>query len=144
MVTTRRNPIESHAVHSERLMRHAWEQLEHGDRLQASEKCWGAVVHALKEIARRHGWPHRTHVHNNAVAIHLSELTGDKQIYPQYQAVQAVHVNYYEDEFQENEIRAILETATDLLTRLNAAGRQLGANPPAPVNGRRRPRGQKQ
>ena len=144
MVTTRRNPIESHAVHSERLMRHAWEQLEQGDRLQASEKCWGAVVHALKEIARGYGWPHRTHVHNNAVAIHLSELTGDKQIYPQYQAVQAVHVNYYEDEFQENEIRAILETATDLLTRLNAAGRQLGPNPPAPANGRRKPRGQRQ
>ena len=140
MVTTRRTPIENHDVHSERLMRHAWEQLEQGDRLQASEKCWGAVVHALKAIARQYGWPHRTHVHNNAVAIHLSELSGDKQIYPQYQAVQSLHVNYYEDEFQENEIRSIMEAASDLLQRLAAAGRQLGPNPPAPPHQSRRSR----
>ena len=62
MVTSPRSPIESHAVHSERLMRRAWEQLERGDRLQASEKCWGAVTHALKAASQRYGWRHRTHV----------------------------------------------------------------------------------
>ena len=69
MVTSPRSPIESHAVHSERLMRHAWERLEQGDRLQASEKCWGAVAHALKAVSQRYGWRHRTHAHNNALCI---------------------------------------------------------------------------
>ena len=132
MVSTPRMPTESHDVHTERLMRHAWEQLERGDRLRASEKCWAAVVHALKAVSRRHGWRHRTHVHNNVVATHLSELTGDKQVYIVYKAVEAVHRNYYEDELRESEIRPILEAATDFLQRLAAAERQLGPNPPAP------------
>ena len=42
MVNAQPKPIEDHAVHSDRLIRHAWEQLEQGDRLQASEKAWGA------------------------------------------------------------------------------------------------------
>ena len=43
-MTTTTQPIESHEVHSKRLMAHAWEQLEAGDRLQASEKAWGAIA----------------------------------------------------------------------------------------------------
>ncbi len=78
-------------------MRHAWEQLEQGDRLQASEKCWGAVVHALKAISQRHGWRHRTHVHNSLIAAHLSELTGDERILLLYGAMETMHRNYYDD-----------------------------------------------
>lgn len=137
MVTTQPAPIESHDVHSERLMRHAWERLDQGDRLQASEKCWGAVVHALKAIARRHGWRHRTHVHNNTIAAHLSALTGDTQIYLLYEAMQAMHVNYYYDTKTEQEIRFNLHGAADLLGRLAAAERRIGANPPAPDYDRR-------
>ena len=61
MVNAQPKPIEDHAVHSDRLIRHAWEQLEQGDRLQASEKAWGAVAHALKDIAARRGWRNRAH-----------------------------------------------------------------------------------
>ena len=55
MVNAQPKPIEDHAVHSDRLIRHAWEQLEQGDRLQASEKAWGAVAHALKRHRRAAG-----------------------------------------------------------------------------------------
>ena len=44
-------PIESQFVHSLRLIRHAQDELDRGDRLQASEKAWGAVAHQLKAIA---------------------------------------------------------------------------------------------
>ncbi len=56
-----KQPIESYVVHSERLIRHAEEQLVSGDRLQASEKAWGAVAHHLKGIAEQRGWSYRTH-----------------------------------------------------------------------------------
>ena len=46
-----KGPIETHQIHSERLMRHAEEQLAKGDRLQASEKAWGVAAHRLKEFA---------------------------------------------------------------------------------------------
>ena len=135
MVTTQPGPIESHDVHSERLMQHAWEQLERGDRLQASEKCWGAVVHALKAIAKKHGWRHRAHAHNNAIAYHLSEIAGDPLIYLLFDATQAMHTNYYEDTKQVEELRLNLQGAADLLRRLAAAEQAMGANPPAPTHG---------
>ena len=113
-------------------MRHAWEQLEQGDRLQASEKCWGAVVHALKAISQPHGWRHRTHVHNGIIAAHLSELASDNLIYLLYGAMETMHRNFYDDVLPENEIRRYLEGATDLLQRLATANQQIGPNPPAP------------
>ena len=137
MVTSPQSPIESHAVHSERLMRHAWEQLERGDRLQASEKCWGAVAHALKAVSQRYGWRHRTHAHNNAVAAHLSDLASDDMIYVLYSAAEALHVNYYDDVKPLDEIRRILNAAEDLLRRIADATQRIGADPPAPSYDRR-------
>ena len=43
-------PIADHAAHSAALLVHAQEMIDKGDRLQASEKIWGAVAHKLKEI----------------------------------------------------------------------------------------------
>ena len=137
MVTAPRTPIESHAVHSERLMRHAWEQLERGDRLQASEKCWGAVAHALKAVSQRYGWRHRTHAHNSAIAAHLSGLASDDMIYLVYSAVEALHVNYYDDVKPLAEIRLVLEGAEDLLRRIADAAEKIGPTPPAPSYDRR-------
>ena len=97
MVSAQPRPREDHAVHSERLIRHAWEQLEHGDRLQASEKAWGAAAHALKAIAERRGWRNRAHTHNEAIAVHLAKLSGDERIFPLYQAAEMLHRNCCED-----------------------------------------------
>ncbi len=118
-------------------MRHAWERLEQGDRLQASEKCWGAVVHALKAVSERRGWRHRSHIHNNIIANHLSELTGDDLIYGLYRGVQALHVNYYDDVFTDDELRRDLKLASDLLERIAAADRRIGPDAPAPSYDRR-------
>ena len=140
MVDARPRPIESHSVHMDRLMEHAWEQLEKGDRLQASEKGWGAVVHALKGIARRRGWPHRTHSHNAVIAAHLSDVSGDDLIFLLYQAAQTMHVNYYEDTMREPEIRRFLLGVADLLQRLAAADDRVGPDAPAPAYPRSRRR----
>ena len=137
MVEVKGKPIEDHAVHSGRLMRHAWERLEQGGRLQASEKCWGAVVHALKAVSERRGWRHRSHIHNNIIANHLSELTGDDLIFLLYEAVQTMHVNYYDDVLTEQEIRRNLDGGVDLLERIAAADRRIGPDAPAPSYDRR-------
>ena len=137
MVTSPRSPIESHAVHSERLMRHAWERLERGDRLQASEKCWGAVAHALKAVSQRYGWRHGRHFHNNVIALHLSTLTGDETLFVEYGMMEALHVNYYNDTKPEEELRPYLNAAEDLLRRIADAVQRIGADPPAPSYDRR-------
>ncbi len=137
MATAPQRPIERRSVHSERLMRHAWERLERGDRLQASEKCWGAVAHALKAVSQRYGWRHRTHAHNNAVAAHLSDLASDDMIYILYSAMEALHINYYDDLKPETELRRFLAAAEDLLRHVADAANAIGPNPPAPSYNRR-------
>lgn len=44
-----------------KLLIHAREELAEGNRLQAGEKAWGAVVQPMKAIAEQRGWPHESH-----------------------------------------------------------------------------------
>ena len=46
-------PITDHAAHSAALLAHAQEMIDQGDRLQASEKIWGAVAHKLKRHRKK-------------------------------------------------------------------------------------------
>ena len=48
------------------LLEEAWQQLDRGDLIQASEKAWGATAHAVKSLAQTRGWNHTRHdLHNN-------------------------------------------------------------------------------
>ena len=42
-----------------------------GDRLQASEKVWGAAAHAIKSIAIDRGWQHSRHEQLIQIAMQL-------------------------------------------------------------------------
>ena len=58
-------------------------------------------------------------------------------IYVLYSAVEALHVNYYDDVKPLDEIRRILDAAEDLLRRIGDAVQRIGADPPAPSYDRR-------
>ena len=105
MVAQARQPIEGHGVHSRRLIQHAEEQLANGDRLQASEKAWGAVAHSLKDIAAQRGWRYRTHGHVYEVAERLAEEQGQPDIQSLVSVATMLHQNYYEDLMPEGVIR---------------------------------------
>ncbi len=49
------------AALSRRFVRQAQEEFDKGDRLQASEKAWGAAAHAVKAVAASRGWNHNSH-----------------------------------------------------------------------------------
>ena len=71
-MTLAQQPLESHDVHSLRLIQHAEEMLESGDRLQASEKTWGAVAHRLKVVADNRGLQYETHADASKVVHSLT------------------------------------------------------------------------
>ena len=52
------NDVDDHIAISRRFIDHARDELDRGNRLQASEKIWGAAAHALKAIAIQRGWNH--------------------------------------------------------------------------------------
>ena len=91
-------PIESHAVHSRRMLDHAAEMLAQGDRLQASEKIWGAAAHRLKEIAAERQWPNDSHADGGGDhPVHRPNQTGDRRISDLFGVASDTHQNFYED-----------------------------------------------
>ena len=107
-MTSRTAPIESHAVHSDRLIADAEQELAMGDRLQASEKAWGAVAHQLKVIADQRGWEYITHRQVYGVVRRISDEVGGQELKDIFGIANALHQNFYADvkpiEQLENEI----------------------------------------
>ena len=123
-MTTRTIPIETHEVHSECLLRHAHIELEKGDRLQASEKSWGAVAHAIKVVAARRGWRYKTHSDAYRIIKRLENETGDPKFWYLFGIAGYHHQNYYIDAMSLDELRDGLEAVEELVEMLNAVVRR--------------------
>ena len=130
MTTTQ--PIESHAVHSRRMLEHAAEMIEQGDRLQASEKIWGAAAHRLKEIAAERGWPNRSHADGWAIIDYIADQSGDQRIDELFGLASDTHQNFYEDRYSLRRLARRLEQIRTLLELLDDAHQTLPPDLPMP------------
>ena len=125
-------PIESHAVHSRRMLEHAAEMIAQEDRLQASEKIWGAAAHRLKEIAAEREWPNRSHADGWAIIRYIANQSGNQQIADIFGLANDTHQNFYEDQMPLEELSARLDRIHLLLSMLDEAHRTLPADLPMP------------
>ena len=123
-MTTRTQPIEEHQVHSLRLMSHAEEQLDAGDRIQASEKAWGAVAHQMKVVADRRGWQYETHSDAHRVARRLTNELADPEIHTLFRVATALHHNSYSDTTPIESLRLDIADVRRLLAKLRDAAAQ--------------------
>ncbi len=114
---------------SRRLIQQAREELDNGDRLQATEKVWGALAQMLKAHGQQRGWmnlgSHRTVGH---IAQHLDIEYDEISVVRAYIAADNGHRNFYDNEMSPPEIEGILSVVGDVLPRLELALRQ----PPRP------------
>ena len=117
-MTLAQQPLESHDVHSRRLTQHAEEMLESGDRLQASEKAWGAVAHRLKVVADNRGWKYETHIDAFRVVNDLAEEQQNPRIRTLFSVAHGLHIDYYEDIKTTDYLRGELEDVKELLAIL--------------------------
>ena len=117
-MTTSTDPIESHTVHSERLIAQAEEELAKGDRLQASEKAWGAVAHRLKVIADQRGWEYTSHQHVYGVVRQIANELGDQRIRDLFAYAAGLHQNYYVDATPIEELAYEIDRVKELLELL--------------------------
>ncbi|MCY4582289.1 MAG: hypothetical protein OXE50_05750 [Chloroflexi bacterium] len=136
-------PIESHEVHSQRLLSHAREMLAGGDRLQASEKIWGAVAHAVKALADERGWPYLFHQDAGVITSYVAQQVGNHDIETYFAAVENLHRNFYEDVWGLDVIARRLSVAEQLLALLSAANDTMAQDLPMPTDGRYRNRVQR-
>ena len=120
-MTVAHTPIESHETHSRRLLEHAEEQLASGDRLQASEKTWGAVAHRLKAIAEQRGWRYRSHTDVNRVVGRLAREMNEPRLNTLVSVAHSLHQNYNEDAMPEELIRHNIGDMKEMLDILARA-----------------------
>ncbi len=119
---------EKYAALSRHYIQKADEYLQAGDRVQASEKGWGAVAEAIKSIAAQRGWNHQSHRLINDAAYLLSEEWGRPDVLILFTAAKDLHINFYEDNIGLDHIAAIVGNAKNLLRELETLRQQ----PPQP------------
>ena len=123
---TAKPPIEPHEIHRDRLLAHAREMLDADDRVQASEKIWGALSHAVSDIAKRREWPlGEEYIDKKDIARYVGEQAGSPQISRLYSAVYSFHVNFHKDEEEPAVIREGIEMAEELVGLLKEADAKL-------------------
>ena len=83
---------------SQRFLKHAQEQLELGNTLQASEKTYGAVAHAVKSYGELRGWNHSNHHRVGLILDQLRDEENDPRLTEAFDAVVSLHNNYFEYE----------------------------------------------
>jgi hypothetical protein len=113
---------EDRVLISRRLIQQARDELDRGDRLQATEKVWGALAQMLKAHGQQRGWfnlgGHRTVGH---IARQLSDEYDDRRIITAYVAADNGHRNFYDNEMSPPEIEGIITVVTGVLPELERA-----------------------
>ena len=121
--------VEDRVQISRRLIQQAREELERGDRLQATEKVWGALAQMLKAHGQQRGWHnlggHRTVGH---IARQLTDEYDDRRILTAYVGADNGHRNFYDNEMSPPEIEDIITVVASVLPELENALRE----PPRP------------
>ena len=110
---------------SRRFIQQARDELDKGDRLQATEKAWGALAQMLKAHGQQRGWlnlgGHRTVGH---IARQLAAEYDSRSIVDAYVAADNGHRNFYDNEMSPPEIEGIIATVASVLPDLDRALRE--------------------
>ena len=107
---------------SQRMIQQAREELDKGDRLQATEKAWGALAQMMKAHGQQRGWlnlgSHRTVGH---IARQLAAESDHRRILDAYIAADNGHRNFYDNEMSPPEIAEIIAVVGNVLPALESA-----------------------
>ena len=114
----RREKSERYFRLSQRSLKHAQEQLDRGDTVQASEKAYGAVAQAAKSYGELRGWNHYNHYRVGLIYDQLSDEEEDVTLTTDFGIVESLHNNFFEYELPTNRVRGTLELAARLIGRL--------------------------
>ncbi len=107
-------------------------QLDRGDLIQASEKCWGAVAHAVKSVAQTRGWNHHRHDLLRAVVEQIAEEHDRFDLPAAFGSASDLHQNFYEHELTAVSVQSGIYNARMLISELSA----IRAAPPRPFTAR--------
>ena len=110
--------VAEHLRISRQFLRQAEEEFAKGDRLQASEKGWGAAAHAVKAVAQHRGWRHDGHRYLFEAIDKIYGETGDPEFLDHFQMANSLHMNFYENWQTDNQVQRGIERVEALLGKL--------------------------
>ena len=131
------DPSEEHSPESRRamsewMMAAANAELKAGNRIQAGEKAWNAVVQYYKLIGANRGWRHTSSRQLESIGRHLLAE------FPEYATPEVVnglsdayhkgHENFYENVLWDDEVLDVIEGVGNALPVLDA----IASEPPRP------------
>lgn len=125
----RREKSDRYFLVSQRLLKHAQEQLEQGDTVQASEKAYGAVSHAVKAYGELRGWNHYNHYRVELVLDQLRDEWNDPELTNFHTVVKELHSNFFEYEMGTTRVGDCLEIARKLMDKVDV----IRNSPPRPL-----------
>ncbi len=121
--------VEGHVLMSRRFLEHAQIYLAAGDRIQASEKVWGAAAHALKAIGEQRGWRHGNHANIYDIGGQLGrEFDREGPFLDYLSQAQAMHNNFYENIRDSSAIQRAFAAVAEFLEELEV----IRNSPPRP------------
>ncbi len=128
MENYRNTNTDDYAALSCRLVRQAQEEFDRGDRLQASEKAWGAAAHAVKAVAASRGWNHNSHRLLFDVVDQTASDMGTPELRELFLVANALHQNFYENWQSANFVQSGIYQVNRLVDLLD----DIRARPPMP------------
>ncbi len=105
---------------SEYLIRKAQEELDVSeDLMQASEKAWGSVAHAIKSICAKRGWNHHYHLlFRDAIGVLRWEYDTPRLV-PLFASAESMHTNFYEHRLVPLDLHDHINDCRELLAELD-------------------------
>ena len=110
--------VEEHLRISRQFLRQAEGEFAQGDRLQASEKAWGAAAHAVKAVAQHRGWQHDGHRYLFDAVDRIYRETEDAELRDLFRIANSLHTNFYENWQSEDLVQDGIKRVEVLLKRL--------------------------
>ncbi len=103
-------------------IRQAEKHFQNGDMPNASKGAWDAVEFCLKSVAERRGWERQSHLDLSRVVSRLAKESDDpRRIHSLFIGMTAVHINFYEDWFEDEFVKDGIESAKELISILEKA-----------------------
>ena len=111
-----------------RFVNRARGELRRGNRLQASEKVWGAAAHSLKAIEIQRGWRHHEREIMFGIAGQLAKEFDRPDFNLMISVANSFHGNFYANRQDEDSIRAAIDAIEQFVVALD----EVRSLPPRP------------
>lgn len=101
--------IHEHAETAEHFLGESEREFAAGERLQASEKLWGAATHAVMAVIQERGWDDSSHRALKNAVIRLSderEESARNALRGGFTTAEKFHRNFYHNSMEDFEIEA--------------------------------------